>query len=246
MKIQRVNHIVHFYFILLLASLACSLPNWINGNSRIVTEVEENLNASGQVILRDVVITRDIVKVAIDMPVGESQFSQFASWIFIFDHVLQHAPGVALVRIDVYLLDEPYFEVTAQADNIKAMVNNEIELMDFVNRLLIEDQRSPVIILKQALVNSGWIISDIQIVDTSVDIEGFPPEAETHDQVLSHWIEAIMVAADYAPECDQINIHLLLIGQPNMTVTVSMGDLQAYQKGEMDAIDFLANMTISE
>jgi len=132
MKIQKPNQMVRASILfLLLASLACSFPSFLGGNTKLVSEIEEDLQTNTHVKLREVVITQDIIKVAIDLPGGESQFAQFASWIDIYSLVLQHVPDVELVRIDTYILDEPCIAVSAQAENITALVNQEIEPLEF-------------------------------------------------------------------------------------------------------------------
>ena len=247
MKYLQPNQMVRAsILILLLASLSCSFPSFLGENSKLVSEIEEDLQTNGHVNLREVVTTKEIVKVAIDLPGGESQFAQFASWVDIYGLVLQHAPDVDLVRIDTYILNEPYIAVTAQAENIKAVVNQEISPITFSKRLLVGEQRSPDLKLIQALGNSGWMVSDIQLTNASIDIEGIPPEAETYEEIVLIWIDALSLAAEHAPNSDQINLNLLYIGQPGMTLSVSRGDLIAYQNGELDVVNFLANVSISE
>ena len=247
MKIQKPNQMVRASILfLLLASLACSFPSFLGGNTKLVSEIEEDLQTNTHVKLREVVITQDIIKVAIDLPGGESQFAQFASWIDIYSLVLQHVPDVELVRIDTYILDEPCIAVSAQAENITALVNQEIEPLEFSKRLLVEDQGSPALKINQALGNLGWMVADIQLTTSSIDIEGFPPEADTYEDIVSIWLEALSLAAEHAPDSDQINLHLLFVGQPRTTLSVSRPDLMAYENGELDVVSFLANVSISE
>ena len=233
-------------FLLVFSSLACSLSNIISRNSKLASEIEEDLTASGQVVLRDIVSTSDIIKVAIDVSAGESQFAQFACWLSVFEIVLQHAPEVALVRIDSYFLDEPYLAVTAQSENIEAVVNEEIDLITFYDRLLIEEQSSPSLILTGELMDLGWIVTDVQISDDLVEIKGFSPDAQNHEEIVVDWIDAMALAAEHAPDAQQISLHLLLIDTPNMIITVDMADLTAYLIGELDEVNFVANWMVSD
>jgi len=60
------------------------------------------------------------------------------------------------------------------------------------------------------------------------------------------WLEAFHLTTLYAPDSQQVYLHLLLTEEPDLIVMANMSDVHAFQICEIDAGTFLSGLTISE
>ena len=228
------------------STVSCNLLSWIDNNVEKTRQIEGQLNESGMVMLREVVTTRDIVSVSIEMTTSDALADQFMTWVSIFDNVLEVAPDVQLVVISLFFMGESYLQVSANAEDIKAFLDETIAANTFFDRLSFDDQRLPDLVLRQELEKLGWIVTSVLIDDDRIEIEAFPPDAENHADIVVDWVDAMALVADHAADAEQIILHLLLVDTPNLSLTVNKQDLVAFQNGEMDALNFLSNWTVSD
>jgi hypothetical protein len=243
MKVSRTLLMIILTFaVLLLAAPACNM----NAIDTATSKIEEKLAETGSFIPRNVEVTRDHVSIAIEISSGETEFGLYSSWVYLFNIALENAPNVNQVVLELYTLGEPYATLTAQSDDIEEVISEEIDLLTFFSRLEMTDQRPPEKGLRQALASRDWIVTNVTITSKRVDIEAFPPDSETHEEIVMDWFEALHLTTLYAPDSQQTYLHLLLTEQPDLIVMANMEDVRAFQVGEIDAGTFLARLTISE
>ena len=243
MNVSRTTRIIILAFaVLLLAVPACNT----NTIDTATSEIETKMAETGSIIPRTVEIDRDQVSIAIEIPSGETEFGLYSTWVYLFDLALKNVPNVNQVVLELYTLGEPYATLTARSDDIEAVISEEIDLLTFFSRLEMQDQRPPEEGLCQALASRDWIVTNVTITSKRVDIEAFPPVSQTHEEIVMDLFEALHLTTLYAPDSQQVYLHLLLTEQPDLIVMANMADVRAFQVGEIDAGTFLAGLTISE
>jgi hypothetical protein len=238
--------IILAFTVLLLAAPACNMPHGDSAIDIATSKIEEKLAETGNLTPRTVEITRDQVTVAIDIPLGETEIGLYSTWVYLFNCALENVPNANQVVLELYTLGEPYATLIAQSDDIEAVISEQIDLLTFFSRLEMQDQRSPEDGLRQALASRDWIVTNVTITRKRVDIEAFPPVAQTYEEIVMDLFEAIYLTVVYAPDSQQVYLHLLLTEQPDLTVMANMADVHAYQVGKIDPGTFLSGLTISE
>ena len=230
-----------------LAILLCAIPACNkSSNSASTLKIEAKLAEAGSIIPREVEISGNQVRIAIEIPSGETEFTLFSTWIYLFDLALENVPDAKQVVLELYILGEPYAIITAQSDDIKAVIAEKMDMLTFFSRLVMTDQRPPEDSLRQALASGDWIVTNITITSKRVDIEAFPPVVKTHEEIVMYIFEAMHLTAAYAPDSQQVYLNLLLTEQPDLVVLANMADVRAFQLGEINAGTFLASLIISE
>ena len=229
-----------------LVALACNLPVAVssvdNGNA---VEVEKALAESGYVLVRAVEVTGDQSTLKVNMDVGLSETGLYSSWIYIFDTVMKINPETKKIVIEMYSADTPYMTVTAKADNIKGLLDGEIDLQEFLEKVEVEDRRAPEDGLRQALHSRGWVFSTVKVSTQQVLIEGYLPYGLNKEQVVQEWFQVLRLAHDYAPDSQEVELRLLLEQPTEMTIRAQMERIDAFIEGEIDASVFLAELEIN-
>lgn len=228
-----------------LVALACNLPVAVTpaggGDS---VEVEGALAESGYILVRDVEVTGDQLTVKVNMDVGLSETGLYSSWIYIFDSVMKTNPETKTVVIEMYSVDTPYMAVTAKADNIKALLDGEIDLREFLEKVEVEDRRASEDGLRQAIRSRGWVVTVVEVSDQRALIEGYLPSGLGKEQVVQEWFQVLQLAYDYAPSSKEVELRLLLEQPSEMTIKAQMAQIEAFVMGETDAAVFLSNLEI--
>lgn len=228
-----------------LTALACNLPVAVApAGGEDPVEVERILAESGYILVRDVEVTGDQLTVKVNIDVGLSETGLYSSWIYIFDSVMKTNPETKTVVIEMYSVDTPYMAVTAKADNIKALLDGEIELRDFLEKVDVEDQRASEDGLRQAMRSRGWVLTEVEVSDQRVLIEGYLPYGLSKEQVVQAWFQVMQLAFDYAPSSKEVELRLLLEHSSKMTIKAQMTQIEAFVMGETDAAVFLSNLEI--
>lgn len=230
---------------LCLVALACNLPVAVNptGGGNII-QVEEALAEAGYVLVQAVELTGDQVIVKVNMDVGLSETGLYSSWIYIFDSVMKINPETKTVVIEMYSADTPYMAVTAKADSIKDLLDGEIELRDFLEKVDVEDRRAPEEGLRQAIRSRGWVVTVVEVSDQRALIEGYSPYGLGKEQVVQEWFQVLRLANNYAPSSKEVELRLLLEQPSEMTIKAQMTQIEAFVMGETDAVIFLSNLEI--
>jgi len=184
MKSSVIVRIVVFIFtIILFATTACKTDT----SDTVVLEIEAELAETGNIIPRTIEISEDQVIISIEIPSGETEFTLYSTWVYLFNLALENVPAASQVVLELYTLGEPYATLTAKSDDIEAVINEEIDLLNFFSRLEMTDQRPPEDGLRQALASRNWIVTDVTISSNRTDIEAFPPVVQTHEEIVMYY-----------------------------------------------------------
>jgi len=181
-----------------------------------------------------------------DQGADESPEVLISGWLMALEAASEEAPDAQEILLQTTFEGETFLEITADADDVRALTDEEISPDEMLERLVIVDQRSPERRIFSRLVKMGLNLIEVNQSESLLYIEYYPEPAEDQADLMNEWLEILMVVVEEKTQAETVEIRALMLDTSVFVVETEMTDLGAFFAGELSVFEILARMTISE
>jgi hypothetical protein len=243
----RSQRIFLWVAVLAMISLSCNLPidfvQSIFDNEEASTEGE--LIAWGLEEL-EVSTSGDQAIIEIEHSPDQDQEMMIAGWFVTLQAAAEEAPDANAYILRTTYNGEPYLEITAYGDDVRALAAEEISPGALLENLIIDDQRSADSRIFSRLVGMGLDVKEVSQLGSLLYIEYYPEPAEDPVDLMAEWLEMLLVVYEEEAQAEVIEIRAVMLDTSVFVAEVSMTDLRSFYQAELTAVELLGKMMISE
>jgi len=232
--------------LILIVSLSCNLPLGFLQSGSPVENLGEALIAGGLLNVEDISISESQVNIQYAQLVEEDSSVMIAGWLAAMQAAVQAAPEAGEIILLTTTQGEPYLEISALTDDVRAFSSGEISQEAFLDILQILDLRPLETRIFGRLVDQGLDVSSVSLSEENLVIEYYPAPAEDQAALMTEWLDIFGVVMEENNTVETIQIRALMLDTSVFVVEVGMADLEGFYTGELTAFDFLARLSITE
>jgi len=181
-----------------------------------------------------------------DQGADESPEVLISGWLLALEAASEEAPDAQEILLQTTFEGEPFLEITADADDVRALSDEEISPDEMLERLVIVDQRSPERRIFSRLLKMGLNVSEVNQNGSLLYVEYYPEPAEDQADLMNEWLEILLVVVEEKAQAETVEIRALMLDTSVFVAEVSMADLEAFYGSELTLFEFLARLMISE
>ena len=228
-----------------LAALACNLPLGIGADSASDNEplsFQDEFYQELGIDISDIYLQGDQIVVEYDSPWTQDEASMLTDWVGLMIQALEADSSSSEVRIDIYHLDDPFYSITSTRANVEDLLNKEIGIAEFYEKLQFSDRRAPEQALAQKFASSGFEPLAVAVENGVVSIDFFQQPTFSTTDVLLEWIRLLDQAASFAPDSEKIVLNIIYPNAPAAQIEAKTVDILEYRNGNLSPAEFLARL----
>lgn len=231
---------------IVLVTVSCKLPldflPFMGGEGKL----EDELAADGLLAVDEVRVEEDQLVITYQERTGGELESMVAGWLYALEKAVKSSPGAQQIILRTTLSDDPYLEVTAAAEDVRAFFSDQITDEEFLEALEIEDQRPVDQILTQALIEYGLDLTSVTVTDGTVEIEYYQAPMDDRAALIEEWMDILYMISEEGLPSETIRLRSVMLDTSVFVVEVAVEDLEAFYRGERTMFELLAGLEITE
>ncbi|MCJ7716837.1 MAG: hypothetical protein MUO54_10000, partial [Anaerolineales bacterium] len=226
---------------LALTSLSCNLPLDFLQSGRSERNAEE-LAVWGLDEL-DISESGDQVMVVYDQGADDDPEVMVIGWLLALEAAAAEAPDASEIILLTSFDGEPFLEITADADELRALIDGDLDQEAFLEGLEILDLRSLESQIFGRLVDQSLDVTSTSLSGRNLVIEYYPAPAKDSAALMDEWLEIFGVVFEENFALETIQIRALMLDTSVFVVDGTMEDIRAFYGGELTAFQFLASVS---
>lgn len=167
-------------------------------------------------------------------------------WLVALKTAFSEVPDAEEIVLKTYFEGEPYLEIKATAEDLRALSRKEIDEEILLDRLLFTDRRPTETRVFNTLLDLGFDVIKVDQFSDTLQVVYYPELAASTTELMDQWWTIFATLGEQELSVEDIQIRAVM---PDTSVFVVEGNeegLKAFTSGDITAIEYLASLEITE